>query len=309
MENINIHESIEAVALSTYYFVLVAVSFFACFLPGTALIQTIKSRVKSENQKVVHPNFNLTISRQRSVFGRQQYISTILQTILLFFGTFGLFALCMALHYLNFDSSGQGLSGFSRAGFVCCEVSIGFYLSFYFTLLKPNSSRKDYYIAATTFFSFSGLLSLLFLIFSLVPEQLKHFPIAFTIFSYLAAVRLFLVTFAIVIKTINCGDYKQVPTNVSNGSWAYYQSSRLVSLGFIFVSIIIAAGPVCFIVLGANSKVPIILYMGGLFLFSLITYIHHLDIISDSEQAHHVTQSIEQLTYSPFAQTNMDVVP
>lgn len=304
MENL----PIEPFALSTYYFVLVAVSVFACFLPTAALIKTIRNRVTNENQKVVHPNFNLTISRQRSVFGRQKYICSLLQTIIMFLVNFSIFALCMALHYLNMDSTSV-LSNYNRTGFVFYEISIGFYLSFYFILLKPNASKKDSYIAATSFFTFSGLLILLFLIFSIVPEQLKHFQIAYTIFLYLGAVRHFLVTLAVLIKTINCGDYKQVPTNVNNNSWAYYQSSRLVSFGFIFVSIVMLAGPICYIILGNDSTVPIILYMAGLFLFSLISYIHNLDIIADEGQAREVTQSIEQLTYSPFAQTNLDYIP
>ena len=55
--------------------------------------------------------------------------------------------------------------------------------------------------------------------------------------------------------------------------------------------------------------IPIMMNLGTLILFSLIIFIHHLDLEFDSDHNKTVTESIEQLTQNPFAQTNMDVIP
>ena len=168
----------------------------------------------------------------------------------------------MALHYLQFGK--DQLSHFNQTAFVFSELSTFFYLVFFFILVKPICPTKNLYIAAASFFCVGGLVVLLFLLFSLVPSQRENFHIVFKILSYLTAVRLFLVVFFVIAKAANCGEYKLVPSDLNGTEVTYFQSSKLVSFGYTLVSIIICTGPILFIILGVNSKVPILLHMGGL---------------------------------------------
>ena len=55
----------DPIALSTYYFVTLGVALLCCLLPSYARCQLQCREVSKEDQKIVHPNFNLGLSRQR----------------------------------------------------------------------------------------------------------------------------------------------------------------------------------------------------------------------------------------------------
>ena len=56
----------DPIALSTYYFVTLGVALLCCLLPSYARCQLHRHEVSKEDQKIVHPNFNLGLSRQRN---------------------------------------------------------------------------------------------------------------------------------------------------------------------------------------------------------------------------------------------------
>jgi len=301
----------DPIALSTYYFVTLGVALLCCLLPSYARCQLHRREVTKEDQKIVHPNFNLGLTRQRSVYGRLNYTISILQLSILYFFNFGLYALFMAIHYLDSTKSTLSKSSYSRIAFLFSEIRTCAYLIFFMTLIRPLSKKM---IAYAVVAGFSLVMVILNSIFAL--DDLHQFePTVNIVIQCCIAVRYIIVTIFMFLKVFNCGDYKLVPSNVNQTSVTFFQSSRLVSIGFLIVtSLVMTSSILETLTMVPNIEVitmtiPIMMNLGTLILFSLIIFIHHLDLEFDSDHNKTVTESIEQLTQNPFAQTNMDVIP
>lgn len=301
----------DPIALSTYYFVTLGVALLCCLLPSYARCQLQHRQVTKEDQKIVHPNFNLGLSRQRSVYGRTNYTISILQLSILYFFNFGLYALFMAIHYLNSSKTVFQNSNYSRVAFVFSELRTCAYLIFFITLIRPLSKKHFAYAIVA---GFSLVMVILNTVFSL-DDFVKYETKIKIAIQCCIAVRYVIVTIFMLIKVFNCGDYKLVPSNVNQTSVTFFQSSRLVSIGFLIVtslfmiSSILEALTLIPKIEVITMTIPIMMNLGTLILFSLIIFIHHLDLEFDSDHNKTVTESIEQLTQNPFAQTNMDVIP
>jgi len=301
----------DPIALSTYYFVTLGVALLCCLLPSYARCQLQRRQVTKDDQKIVHPNFNLGLSRQRSVYGRLNYTISILQLSILYFFNFGLYALFMAIHYLNSTQSSFPNSSYSRIAFVFSELRTSAFLIFFFTLIRPLSKKL---IAYAIVASFSLVMVILNSVFSF-DDFLQYQNIVNIVIQCCTAFRYIIVAIFMFIKVLNCGDYKLVPSNVNQTSVTFFQSSRLVSIGFLFVTSLVMASSILEVLTlipkmeVITMTIPIMMNLGTLILFSLIIFIHHLDLEFDSDHNKTVTESIEQLTQNPFAQTNMDVIP
>jgi len=217
----------------------------------------------------------------------------------------------MAIHYLNSTESSFPNSSFSRVAFVFSEIRTCAFLIFFITLIRPLTKKLTAYAVIA---GFSLVMVILNSVFSLDDLTQYEFIVNIVI-QCCIAVRYITVTIFMFIKVFNCGDYKLVPSNVNQTSVTFFQSSRLVSIGFLIVtSLIMTSSILEALTLIPNMEVitmtiPIMMNLGTLILFSLIIFIHHLDLEFDSDHNKTVTESIEQLTQNPFAQTNMDVIP
>jgi len=301
----------DPIALSTYYFVTLGVALLCCLLPSYASCQLHHRQVNKENQKIVHPNFNLGLTRQRSIYGRLNYTIRILQLSILYFFNFGLYALFMALHYLELAHPHFSNSSYSKIAFVFSELRTCAFLIFFVTLIRPLSKKRMAYGVVS---GFSVIMIILNSVFSMDNFN-QHEPTVDIVIQCCIAVRYMIVSIFMFLKVLNCGDYKLVPSNVNETSVTFFQSSRLVSIGFLIVtSLVMTSSILEALTLIPNLEVitmtiPIMMNLGTLILFSLIIFIHHLDLEFDSDHNKAVTESIEQLTQNPFAQTNMDVIP
>jgi len=301
----------DPIALSTYYFVTLGVALLCCLLPCYARCQVQRQQATKENQKIVHPNFNLGLTRQRSIYGRLNYTISILQLSILYFFNFGIFSLFMAIHYLESASNSSSDSTFSRIAFVFSELRTCSFLIFFFTLIRPLSKKIVAYAIVS---GFSLVMVILNSVFSL-DDMIQFKPTVDIVIECCIAVRYIIVAIFMVLKVFNCGDYKLVPSNVNQTSVTFFQNSKLVSIGFLIVtSLVMTSSILEVLTLVPNMEmitetIPIMMNLGTLILFSLIIFIHHLDLEFDSDHNKNITESIEQLTQNPFAQTNMDVIP
>jgi hypothetical protein len=295
-------------------------------LPSYARCQVHRNQSQKENQKIVHPNFNLGLTRQRSIYGRLNYTISILQLSILYFFNFGIFALFKALHHLRTaEQNADRIRGretvtehpdgtydtiYSRIAFVFEELRTSAFLIFFFTLIRPLAERKI--IVHLCVGGFSLVMVTLNSVFSLDSMSKYHYHVSVVI-QCSFAVRYCLVTIFMSLKVFNCGDYKLVPSNVNQTSVTYFQNSKLVSIGFLIVTSLVTSSSILSVLtlynLPLTATLPIMMNLGTLILFSLIIFIHHLDLEFDSDHNKNVTESIEQLTQNPFAQTNMDVIP
>jgi hypothetical protein len=311
----------DPIAMSTYYFVTLGVALLCCLLPSYARCQVHRNQSQKENQKIVHPNFNLGLTRQRSIYGRLNYTISILQLSILYFFNFGLFALFKALHYLEtvdqaasidrtVRTPGTEVSTYSRIAFVFEELRTCAFLIFFFTLIRPLAGRKIFFYLFIV--GFSLITVILNSVFSLDSMSKYYYHVSIAI-QCSFAVRYCLVTIFMSLKVFNCGDYKLVPSNVNQTSVTYFQNSKLVSIGFLIVTSLVTSSSILSVLtlynLPLTATLPIMMNLGTLILFSLIIFIHHLDLEFDSDHNKNITESIEQLTQNPFAQTNMDVIP
>ena len=217
----------------------------------------------------------------------------------------------MAIHYLNSTKSSFPNSTYSRIAFVFSELRTSAFLIFFVTLVRPVSKKL---IAYAIVAGFSLVMVILNSVFSL-DDLVQYQGTVNIVVESCIAVRYSIVTIFMFIKVFNCGDYKLVPSNVNQTSVTFFQSSRLVSIGFLIVTSLVMTSSILEVLTlipkmeVITLTIPIMMNLGTLILFSLIIFIHHLDLEIDSDHNKTVTESIEQLTQNPFAQTNMDVIP